>query len=244
MKPVLDCMPPRPRPRSFVAASHRILAGVPGNQTDSPDHVSASRVAADIISLERTAVNRKPATFRERWRVTALFVCVALATVLTATAIDQQRFLDHIKVLSSDELQGRGNGTPGLDRAADYIGSTFRASGLQPGGDAGSYFQTFEIVTGLQVGSLNSLVLTGPGGRRTLELGRDYFPLSIGSSTPQGAAAGQATGPQPGQAGALPVVFAGYGISAPGLDYDDYSGVDVGGKAVLIFTHACSKASR
>lgn len=182
-------------------------------------------------------MNRKPATFRERWRVTALLVVVALATVLTATPIDQQRFLDHIKVLSSDELQGRGNGTPGLDKAADYIGSTFRAIGLQPGGEAGSYFQTFEIVTGLQVGSPNSLVLTGPGGSRALELGRDYFPLSVNSSLPQGAAAGKSAEPQPGQAGALPIVFAGYGISAPGLDYDDYSGVDVGGKAVLIFTH-------
>ncbi|RPH55742.1 MAG: M28 family peptidase, partial [Acidobacteria bacterium] len=121
-----------------------------------------------------------------------------------------------------------GNGTPGLERAADYIAMQFRAAGLEPGGDDRTYFQKFELVSGLSVGSSNTLTLTGPQGSRTLRLGNDYEPLSI--ATPDGQRPAE-------QTVSAPLVFAGYGISAPSYNYDDYAGLDVTGKIVLLLRH-------
>jgi hypothetical protein len=164
-------------------------------------------------------------------------VGVALALTVAALGIpgraatqqiESQAYLEHIKFLSSDELQGRGNGTPGLERAADYIAMQFRAAGLEPGGDDGTYFQKFELVSGLSVGASNTLTMTGPQGSRTLRLGNDYEPLSIIAPESQGPAE---------QSLSAPLVFAGYGISAPSYNYDDYAGLDVSGKAVLLLRH-------
>lgn len=145
-----------------------------------------------------------------------------------ASQIDSRAYLDDIKFLASDELKGRGNGTPELERAADYIAGRFRAAGIEPGGDDSTYYQLFEIVTGLTVGSSNSLTLNGPGGSTTLKLG-DYQPLSMASPDDRGAAGQPAL--------SVPLVFAGYGISAPPFNYDDYAGLDVADKAVLVFRH-------
>jgi hypothetical protein len=145
-----------------------------------------------------------------------------------AQQIDSQSYLEHIKFLSSDELQGRGNGTPGLERAAEYIAMQFRAAGLAPGGDDRTYFQKFELVSGLTVGSSNTVTLSGPQGARTLKLGSDYEPLSITTPNAQGPSE---------QSFSAPLVFAGYGISAPAYNYDDYAGLDVSGKVVLLLRH-------
>src|SRR3970040_2210901 len=65
------------------------------------------------------------------------------------------RYIEHVRFLASDDLQGRGNGTPGLEKAADYIIKQFKKAGLEPGGENGTYNQPLEIVTGLQVGQGN-----------------------------------------------------------------------------------------
>ncbi len=143
--------------------------------------------------------------------------------------IQPDQFTDHVKFLASDDLRGRGNGTPGLDRAADYIVNHFRTIGLEPGGDGGAWFQPFELVTGLKVGSANALTISGPGATEDLALSKQYYPLASLStdnlSMPEIAL------------DHVPVVFAGYGIVATPLAYDDYAGVDVAGKAVLVFSH-------
>src|SRR5829696_6257536 len=95
-----------------------------------------------------------------------------------ASDISAARYLAHVKFLASDELQGRGNGTPGLERAAQYIADQFRAAGLQPG-VGGSWFQPFQIVTGLEVRDGNKLTVAGEKGPTTFELGRTYLPLSV-----------------------------------------------------------------
>jgi len=140
----------------------------------------------------------------------------------------QDAFVRHIRYLASDELKGRGNGSRELEKAADYIAAEFKAAGLKPGGPSGSWFQPFDIVTGLTIGGGNRLTLRE--GRQTvaLDLGTGYYPMSAtagdgGTSTP---ALKQ-----------IPIVFAGYGISARALKYDDYGAVDVHGKAALVFSH-------
>jgi hypothetical protein len=144
--------------------------------------------------------------------------------------IDAKRYLEHVQLLASDGLQGRGNGTAGLELAADYVGEQFRQAKLTPGGSDNSWFQPFEIVTGIEVGPGNHLALASGASETEFELGASYHPVSLSFSHSV-----EATGLE-GDRG-LELVFAGYGISAPDLEYDDYAEIDVTGRAVVIFTH-------
>ncbi len=143
--------------------------------------------------------------------------------------IDPTRFLDHVKYLASDDLQGRGNGTPGLEKAADYIGARLRAAGLDAGGASASFYQPFDLVAGLQIQPGNLLVVESDKRAAKLSLG-EYYPLSLSQSI-------DSTDARYGTID-LPLVFAGYGLVAPSVGYDDYAGIDVTGKAVLAFAHA------
>lgn len=136
-------------------------------------------------------------------------------------AITSGEITAHIKYLASDELEGRMTGSEGNAKAARYIAEQFKKVGLVPLGDSGTYFQYFSFPSGVLPGESNSLVLSLNGKKTKLEIDRDFFPLGLSSS---GEAAGE-------------IVFAGYGISAPELDYDDYEGIDVGGKIVLVLRY-------
>jgi hypothetical protein len=150
--------------------------------------------------------------------------CGSVAASLQADVrrIDPKTYLDHIKLLASDELEGRGNGSQGLESAAEYIEKHFRAAGLAPAGDGGTFFQPFEMTTGLSIEPGNVVTLNAGRVSVTFEIGRDYQLISTSRETASET---------------LPVVFAGYGINAPAIRYDDYASVDAQGKAVLIFTH-------
>ena len=90
----------------------------------------------------------------------ALLLGLVTGTSLRAEPpIEADALLDHIRVLASDELGGRGNGSAGLERAADYIAARFEAAGLRPGGPDGSWFQPFELTAGLTIGEGNTLSL-------------------------------------------------------------------------------------
>src|SRR5688572_14636697 len=112
------------------------------------------------------------------------FVLVAAMAALVGGGVylhadvASERVLEHIKFLASDDLKGRGNGTDGLERAAEYIARNFKEAGLQPGGRDGSWFQPFEIVAGLAVGRENQLTIEHRGRRVRLTLGSSYYPLS------------------------------------------------------------------
>jgi hypothetical protein len=165
-------------------------------------------------------------------RVVLLVAVLAGAVSAATPPIDPEALLDHIKYLASDELQGRGNGGEGLERAAEYIAGEFKTAGLQPGG-GDDWFQPFGLVAGLSAGEGNELVVRAGNSARDdtvrLSLGTSYFPLAV---TPTDAPSTPSV-----RLADLPLVFAGYGISAPGYRYDDYAGLDVRGKAVLIFSH-------
>jgi hypothetical protein len=137
--------------------------------------------------------------------------------------IDPRAYLEHIKYLASEELEGRGSGGPGLEKAADYIAAGFRASGLEPAGEGGTFFQSFEMPTGLSLQPGNFVALKRGRSSVTFEIGRDYQLLSTSRDHSTTAS--------------FPIVFAGYGISSSSHRYDDYANIDATGKAVLIFTH-------
>jgi hypothetical protein len=164
-------------------------------------------------------------------------VVALLAGVAAVRAdVESDALLAHIRFLASDELKGRGNGTDGLERAAEYVAQHFQDAGLQPAGTNGSWFQPFEIVAGLSIGRENRLSIEQGGKRVSFALGTSYYPLAAPSNeTPAVASA---------ELDDLPLVFAGYGLVVPSPRYDDYANVDVNGKAVLIFSHEPQERDR
>ncbi len=133
-------------------------------------------------------------------------------------AITAEEIRAHIRFLASDELEGREAGTEGVERAARYIASAFRAFGLKPVGDKGTFEQRFSFVARVVPGPNNRLRMETRERRRDFVFGREFVPLALSSG---GALEGE-------------VVFAGYGISAPELGWDDYAGIEVAGKIVLL----------
>ncbi len=136
-----------------------------------------------------------------------------------AATESQQRLLTDIKYLASDELEGRGVGMAGLDMAADYIRDQFGKIGLKLDSVNGGPYQTFTMSTGAELGSLNSLEITGPENKKqTLTLNTDFVPQSFGGA---GAFSGE-------------LVFCGYGIEAPDKKFDEFAGIDLKGKVAII----------
>lgn len=122
-----------------------------------------------------------------------------------------EQFRKDVTTLASDEMEGRGLGTKGIERAADFIEARLRAIGLKPAfGD--SYRQPFQVKTG---------VARGDGNRLAGVADDDWTPLGMSSS---GAFRGE-------------IAFVGYGIAAPPLQYDDYAGVDLKGKVALMLRY-------
>ncbi|MBI4011765.1 MAG: M28 family peptidase [Candidatus Rokubacteria bacterium] len=153
---------------------------------------------------------------------------VALAVALGASAAgaadllpDPARLLGWVRDLASPAMEGRAAGTPGADRAAAYLADHFRRLGLRPLGEGGGYLQPFPVLTRVRLGADNRLEVAAPGAPgRAFAPGADFLPFTFSED-------GEVTGE---------VVFAGYGISAPPLGYDDYAGLDVRGKVALVMT--------
>jgi hypothetical protein len=139
----------------------------------------------------------------------------------TQSRFTAQEFIEPIKFLASDELQGRGNGTPELDRAAKYIADHFHKFGLKPAGDHGKYLQSFELVVGARLGETNAAVFEQSGTASTLKAQQDFVPLSFSANATLKTR----------------LAFAGYGITAPEYHYDDYQGLDASGRAVIVLRH-------
>jgi hypothetical protein len=134
------------------------------------------------------------------------------------------RLREDVTYLAADEREGRGPGTRGIDEAADYISFVFKSAGLKPAPGADGYFQPFAIGSLPSAGNTQELAFHGPSEKRLDGRFRtDFTPLAIGIGE---------------KLEGVPVVFAGYGITARDegrkFDYDDYAGIDVKGKAVLI----------
>jgi hypothetical protein len=123
--------------------------------------------------------------------------------------------------LAHDLTQGRLVGTPGNALAAEFIKSRFERLGLAPAGPDGSFFQSFNLVVAA-IGADNGLEVVETDQISTrLQPGQDYYPHRFSASA-------RVKGP---------LVFAGFGITAPALSYDDYPGESVKGKIVLILDH-------
>lgn len=123
--------------------------------------------------------------------------------------------------LASVEWKGRRAGTPEADAAAAWIAERMKEAGLKPGAADEGWLQKFSFIDGVTLGDDNALRITGHGEPSVLRAGEDFRPLAF-------SAAGKAMGE---------VVFVGYGISSKDLGYDDYAGIDVQGKIVLVLRY-------
>jgi len=146
----------------------------------------------------------------------------AFAPALSARAdssaqVSTERISKHVQFLASDKLQGRRSGTEFADQAAAYIEKEFKSYGLKTS-SSGAFLQPFNFVASVKLGGGNSFQAKTATGARTLKVEQEFMPLAFSPSDP---AAGE-------------VVFAGYGISAPELQFDSYSGIDPKGKIVMI----------
>lgn len=130
-----------------------------------------------------------------------------------------KRIGEVVKYLSSDELEGRGVETEGIEKAATLILDEYRELGLKPGMPDGTFRQAFDIVTGpVRVSDSTKLVITAGDTSRELTIKKEYQPLQRGGN---------------GECSA-DLVFVGYGISSDEDSYDDYADIDVEGKVVVM----------
>jgi hypothetical protein len=148
-------------------------------------------------------------------RILWLISCVALAA-----DVNPDLYLAHVRYLASPELKGRATGSPELEKAAHYIAGQFRSFGLKPA-DGKNFELAFPVSLGAHMGRKNELKFKEPGETRALVASKDFLPLSFSSSGELRAS----------------VVFAGFGITDKKENYDDYEGLDVTGKFVLILRH-------
>src|SRR5437867_12227472 len=86
---------------------------------------------------------------------------VTAAENLAVGELSAERYAAHVSFLASDDMKGRGNGSPELERAGDYLERQFRMSGLKPAGDDGSYFQKLQVTMGAEIGPKNALQVDG-----------------------------------------------------------------------------------
>lgn len=172
-------------------------------------------------SKYRFRLKRRPIAAASHRMILLIVWTLLLASAAPLAAQKIEEIERHLRVLASDEAAGRGNGTPEALLIAEYIAREMEAFGLQPAGEAGTYFQDFEFQFARHFGSENRVEFRLGENTVALELGRDYVPLSFGG--------------QQDINGSL--IFAGFGIHAPDLNYDDYRGLDVRDKVVVMFDH-------
>lgn len=161
------------------------------------------------------------------WAVIGLLLA-ALLPLAAAVADDQaieKLLAESAKYLASEECEGRGIGSKGIQLAAEFIARQFAAAGLKTDLAQGRPFQQFGLTVGATLGNDNRLALCqvpaeqGAAAQQSqLKLGVDFTPLSVSK-------AGEFD---------LPLAFVGYGIQAEQEGYDDYAGLDVAGKAVVV----------
>jgi len=153
-------------------------------------------------------------------RILTILLVISLIHPVTAQENNATAWWKHIEFLASDQLEGRETGSDGFLKAADYVAGFFKSAGLKPGGSNG-YFQPIKFISRRIIEDQCSLSLIRVGKEYPLVLGDDAtFSMSI--NHPESIEAS--------------VVFAGYGLTVPEMNYDDLKEIDLRGKVALVLT--------
>lgn len=179
----------------------------------------------------------KRLSYKTTWiAITAALAVAAMLLPLRATppaddppdaalaVITPEAIRAHMSFLADDLLEGRGTGSRGYEIAARYVAAQFEQFGLQPAGANGSYLQPVPLLRTELDRERTELQLIRGGKAERLVLDQDY--ATAGHEIHADAQV------------EAPAVFAGYGVTAPELDYDDYAGLDVRGKIVVVLGNA------
>src|SRR5229473_3607491 len=145
---------------------------------------------------------------------------LVVAGGLFAADLSPPEYLGYVKFLASPEMRGRASGSPELEKAASFIRDRFRSMNLKPL-VADSFYQDFEVTASARLGTQNKMSYSSGRHKSKLNVQEDFVPLNLSST---GRISGE-------------VVFAGYGITAPEYNYDDYAGLDAKDKIVLVLRH-------
>ncbi len=132
--------------------------------------------------------------------------------------------LADIKKLASDEFEGRAPGSKGEELTVQYLIDQFKAAGLEPGNPDGTWTQSVPLVS-LAPTDISPLVVTASSGRtHSFKIHDDYVPFSrrVADSISLDKS---------------PIVFVGYGVQAPELNWDDFKGIDVKGKTIVVLVN-------
>lgn len=155
-------------------------------------------------------------------------IALPLLSMMAAATADAQapqdagaRWWAHVQALANDGMEGRGTGTPGYDRAADYVIAQFKALGLKPAGIDG-YKQPVAFVEQTILVDQSRASLVGPQGESVLAVPGDLIFSGGGGPVPDNIDA--------------PMVFAGYGLHLPEAGHDDFAGLDLKGKIVVVLS--------
>jgi Zn-dependent M28 family amino/carboxypeptidase len=162
-------------------------------------------------------------------------ICIGCSSTKNESASDYppQQMIDHVtgagirahmEFLADDLLEGRGTGTRGYQLAANYVRAQFEEMGLEPAGENGTYFQNVRFRQLTPLPEKDSFVVKHGGASEKFTFEKDYLME------------GDALHPDASVEG--PMVFVGYGVTAPEANYDDYAGVDAKGKVVVLVTGA------
>lgn len=161
---------------------------------------------------------------RHRQNIAFLFSLLLFSSVRgqdAGTALSIDRMRADVKYLSSDLLQGRGVGTRGEELATDYIAEAFQKAGLKPMGDNGTFFQKVPLVL-VKTKPEATLEIIKGGSNVGLRMEEEFVGV---------------THCQRDERFDAEAVFVGHGITAPEYGWDDYQGIDVAGKVVVLFTN-------
>jgi Zn-dependent M28 family amino/carboxypeptidase len=167
-------------------------------------------------------------------RLCALILTATLAgtpVALASDAADQAMAAIHaeairadLRFLSDDLLEGRGTATRGYQIAAKFMATQLEGLGLQPAGDAGTYFQNVPLRSMRVDQAASTLELTREGHTQSLAFGKDFVAFADPGRSQSAVDAA--------------VIFVGYGVTAPEQKYDDYKSIDVKGKIIAILPGA------
>ena len=153
---------------------------------------------------------------------------VALCAPLFAQqspAFDGKSWWTHVKVIASDEMEGRDTGSLGLRKAQAYIVEELKESGIQPAGSEG-FYQPIEFISRQLDESRSSMALVRKGKVEPLVFGGDANLNKPVDPLPHVDA---------------PLIFAGYGLRIPEMNYDDFAGIDAKGKVLVVFSGSPSE---
>ena len=153
--------------------------------------------------------------------MTRAIAILSLVSVCQAQTISAERIRAHVKFLAGDLLEGRGVGTRGGELATEYIATQFALAGAKPAA-GGSFLQKVPLV-GVATEPGANLILSAAGKQTTLRWLADFVGADLGQ--------------RPARTIDAEAVFVGHGIVAPEFGWDDFKGVDVRGKVVVLFTN-------